>query len=689
MKTLNKRIKRLMALVLPFLFLCSCYEIVYVSQDTDNIPNGILQPDICIQAYNVDEKPVTPYIGFLVHESWSVNNGFVYSKSFNGYSVKLGSFKYSELLSSNMEKLDPAPNGYHWWVAFGSTAISESGAYRAHPRITAGPHGGKFYIDYMVGDSENGLNIQRSNHHAVTVVGEKSPAFLKVTMKDQAIQLKWKPPVNNHNLMGYYIYRNGIRVNDALISDNFHHDNNPPQGTLEYTVLPVYIDGSFGTKCVAKSICFTPCGNGMMFDGIDDKVMVFDDPTLHLSSTLTLEAWINLNDADVQDPRIISKGEEGTGYELLLSDLKIDKSLDFRLPFGSIKSSTPIYPGQWYHVAAVYDGKLLKLFINGKPDCQKIVSGTMTNSFYPLIIGKSSTINAFYFNGTIDEVRVWNKDRSNAQILESFSSRVSPEDDGLVGNWSMSEGCTNITCDLSMEGNDGYLSGSCWCPNVFPFVENVHTATNPGLVIPVMNYTNDIKSYQQINMEFKVNPKLLQFQGIIVENTQLEGYTLKTKYSSDGTIKVIATNPNNTPMKGNTLLYVDVKALNSHIKTNLIFAECIADGQRMRVASGEIIATAVPFTYKTGLADELAMATLFNIYPNPASTYLKVELGEIAGMAEVRVIDVTGQEVHRCNIQQNESKTIHEIDLLEFSKGIYLINLRINKKVYAKKFVIN
>ena len=99
MKKINHHLKRLMAIALPLILLCSCYEIVYVSQDADKLPNDILRPDICIQVYNLTDKPVTPYIGFLAHKSWDVKNGFVYTRDYNGYSIALGKVYFNKNLS--------------------------------------------------------------------------------------------------------------------------------------------------------------------------------------------------------------------------------------------------------------------------------------------------------------------------------------------------------------------------------------------------------------------------------------------------------------------------------------------------------------------------------------------------------------------------------------------------------------
>jgi hypothetical protein len=156
MKTCKRNLIRTMALILPLLFLCSCYEFVFVNQQTDTHQNGIVKPVLCVQVYTIDDKPAVPYLGILVPKSWSVMNGINLIKEYNNSSIKMGKILFDKKLTIEMEAIDPAPWGYVWWVGKADTQISGNGVFKAYPILYTGIHMGDYSLDYMIGDSENG-----------------------------------------------------------------------------------------------------------------------------------------------------------------------------------------------------------------------------------------------------------------------------------------------------------------------------------------------------------------------------------------------------------------------------------------------------------------------------------------------------------------------------------------------------
>lgn len=70
--------------------------------------------------------------------------------------------------------------------------------------------------------------------------------------------------------------------------------------------------------------------------------------------------------------------------------------------------ATPLSTSRWYHVAAIYDGSTLKLYLNGSEVATTNISGSLNADTNPLTIGKQPSSAIRYFKGKIDELRIFN-----------------------------------------------------------------------------------------------------------------------------------------------------------------------------------------------------------------------------------------------------------------------------------------
>lgn len=590
-----------------------------------------------------------------------------------------------------MELIDPAPIGYKWWVGVGNVPIQKKGIYNAYPEVYAGMYSGDYHLEYMIGDSFNGLNFLRSEKKDIRVLTSKSASDLVAYSNNQSVELQWTAPLNFNGLVGYDIYRNHHKINSEIVQTPEYKDETITTGSYTYTVIPLYLHKKYGQESVPAHICFAHQGTSMDFDGQNDRIIVFDDPSLQIKGMITLEAWIKIKDTDSKEPRIISKGANGKGYELFLKSSENGYRLAFLLKSGLLESKTILTSHNWYHIAATYDGVYMKLYINGQLSNYKKIYGHLHTSDSPLLIGKSSTSASNYFYGDIDEVRIWRTCRTAVQINNFNNRNLSGQENGLVGCWQMKEGCSFTTSDLSKEHNNGYLQGSCWCSEEFPFVEETNSMTNPELIVPIMNYKAVDRRPYKIEMEFKFNPKLLKFQGINKQNTQIENFKkVLTQCSPDGVIRITALNYNHNMMEGDVLVYLDFKALQKKVNTTLDFQACKTDGVLMRTMSAKIIADAAGWK-----AENIAKATNqeqsigLNVFPNPAKNFVNIKISEIRNEATLQIINVAGQIVYTETIAPQEFEMIYTVDLSQFTEGLYIINLRHENEMSVKKLAIH
>ena len=147
---------------------------------------------------------------------------------------------------------------------------------------------------------------------------------------------------------------------------------------------------------------------------------------MSLVNAMTVAAWFKATTLPDTDPRIVSKGHRPQRTGTLLHGEYTNASgprLRFRLKTGGttktlIAAGQTIPVGQWVHMAATYDGTTMRLYQNGVQVGSMAASGNITgHTSAPSVIGANP--NAYgVFNGLIDEVRIYSRAMSAAEIGE-------------------------------------------------------------------------------------------------------------------------------------------------------------------------------------------------------------------------------------------------------------------------------
>jgi len=136
---------------------------------------------------------------------------------------------------------------------------------------------------------------------------------------------------------------------------------------------------------------------------------------------------------------------------------------DFGTGSSTITSTATLNTNTWYHVAAVWDdiADTLDLYINGVSDAATGTTVTARDSADPLYIGVRQTSGPTYFNGYIDEVRVWTVARSQTDIRDTMCQKLAGTESGLGGYWRFDEETGSVTTPDYDFGtaNDGTMNG--------------------------------------------------------------------------------------------------------------------------------------------------------------------------------------------------------------------------------------
>lgn len=273
--------------------------------------------------------------------------------------------------------------------------------------------------------------------------------------------------------------------------------------------------GLNGTLVNSPSWIATPVeykSNALNFDGTDDQVIAPAASQYDLS-TGTVECWINPAVLDVINRHIVgNRSISGSRYSFHISSTAIG------LWNGTTYATIPYTAstGTWYHLAFVCDGTQTKVYVNGT------LAGTIALAFNTsgsntLVFGISKNTNGTQsepFSGSIDEVRIWSTQRTQAQIQANMGVTLLGDEAGLVGLFSFSQGIPGganssfgLALDNTSYSNHGTLSNFALSGSTSNFV--AHTLA----LLPVV--LADFSVNKQNNMA------VLQWQTAQEQNSRL------------------------------------------------------------------------------------------------------------------------------------------------------------------------
>jgi Concanavalin A-like lectin/glucanases superfamily/Secretion system C-terminal sorting domain/Bacterial Ig-like domain (group 2)/PKD-like domain/Ig-like domain CHU_C associated len=202
------------------------------------------------------------------------------------------------------------------------------------------------------------------------------------------------------------------------------------------------------TICVAGTSQLTATGTGtsgaLDFDGINDQVIGGSSvTTLNITGDITVEGWFKINQLPLDWVRLIGRGTPTSNsttrpYGLWLAT---NGTILWQMwgsgEYGQILTDIALQTNRWYHLAANRVGTTIKIYIDGV----EVKSGTRTNalntSTSPLTLGYGDMHT--YFNGAMDEIRVWNVGRTQSQINEFMNVEISTQT-GLVAYYKFNQG---------------------------------------------------------------------------------------------------------------------------------------------------------------------------------------------------------------------------------------------------------
>lgn len=216
----------------------------------------------------------------------------------------------------------------------------------------------------------------------------------------------------------------------------------------------------------------------LRFDGVNDVVIINDDPLLHMQN-FTLSGWFYKYTGGSGIQILLAK-QYGSSYQNSFALYEASNTFRFFGRIGAsnitVDSGIDLPENTWTHFAATYDGSSIILYLNGGNVAINPVSGVVQYDASPITIGAdddSSVENfSYFFNGNIDEVAVFNRALSETEIQDMYLR-------GALGLQFQIRSCDDAACDTEQFlGPDG-TTGSTY--------SELDNATPTYPIIPVTN----------------------------------------------------------------------------------------------------------------------------------------------------------------------------------------------------------
>lgn len=403
----------------------------------------------------------------------------------------------------------------------------------------------------------------------------------------------------------------------------------------------------------------------LQFDGVDDYVTIPEKAGVLTTTNFTVEMWVKPT-GSFNWNYLLRKTDNGytKGLELYFYDDGVNGSLEADLYSGStngwVTYQLPAsWTNQWHHLAVTYDGVTLLFYVDGTSVGSFAGSLPQSTNASPLYLGAYDNAANYPFNGAEDELRIWNVARSQAQIQANRNTEIAASTPNLVAYYKMDQGIaggSNGSVSSLMDyaaGNNGTLANFAMTGTASNFV------TGNGITVLALK-----------DASFTATRKGTAVQ-LDWKNTASDEATLfSVERSADGAhfsaleMQNVPASPSETE-----LTYTDVAPLSPagyyRIKSTA------PDG---RITYSKTLVIVMDKTL-SGL----------QVYPNPAASFVQVQLTAPKGLVAIEMKDLAGRTVQLTSVASQGTTLKTTLDVSRLSKGVYTIRAGKEATLFIKQ----
>lgn len=287
------------------------------------------------------------------------------------------------------------------------------------------------------------------------------------------------------------------------------------------------------------------------FDRVDDWVSVANGESYVTNSTqgVSMAGWFFSDDLSYGQGMMGFRGGSTEFYLIQIGDGKLECRYISSAGFHEyVGPANTIVPQVWQHLAFVFDGSSITLYVNGNVKGSKPATGVLTDAAVPFAIGKSpvGSFN-FYFGGRADEVSVWKKGLTQTEIQDMMQNELTGTEPDLQMYYKFNQGVpggnntaiSKLTSEIQSPTRDGDLLNFALTGNSSNFLGTLDPSFQAISFPPI---PNKLTTSEPFSVEATASSGLPVSFAIISGPATIDG-NLITLTGDTGLVTVEATQP--------------------------------------------------------------------------------------------------------------------------------------------------
>ncbi len=203
-------------------------------------------------------------------------------------------------------------------------------------------------------------------------------------------------------------------------------------------------------------------GGAIDLDGTNDYGTVPYISALSATTNITYSVWLKPDLNEVGGIFGAINGEDGSAYNFMTIDnngaeagnpsIVLTRNIGGTTSSRSVQFSYPV--STWFHLTYTYDGAYERMYINGARLGEWSQTGNFaSNSEFGLVVGLRHSLDSNFFNGAMDEIRIYNRTLSSDEVSQLYRlGTPTGTDTNLTGYWSFNGGDMNGTTAYDRSG---------------------------------------------------------------------------------------------------------------------------------------------------------------------------------------------------------------------------------------------